>query len=383
MKPLLLFILLTNIAAADLIKENWEKQVYGNVAFKQPDSFFSALVASCSAPRPDSSFENRISLKPTDGWKEPLEAMFHEVKTSKEITVVMPGVFTELDSAHAHRMGLDARALGQNIMVFPNPIAKDVVAKKPPYVVGNAFAEADHYLMFIKKFLDQNPGRYTNINILGVSHGSFVAAIMAAGGAKLGIKVNKILLISPPYQFYNSIVKVDTYLDEVSKEVSFWNKFTDYFFLVRTCLFNNYSSDKKQMFKTARNIVLRRGFHRFFLGSLEAFNPKAVPDLGWGLLSSKYRAWASEQRFSKYLRSFDKELFKRFNSDEGLVQHWLDQFSAQGGKWKVVSTHDDFINEVGAWKESENTIVFKTGGHFAFRGLSNLDKFMLDLYNSY
>jgi len=362
--------------------ESWKSTIKSHPAFQHDDPFLSSIVGTCMAPKPTSSFDKKLAFFPTSEWEKPLEVLYHHEEKASELLVIVPGLFTTLSDYQANRLALDTVSMGKSVVVFPNPLSIDVISKKPPYTIGNTFVEAEHYLLFINKLRAKYLGKYKTVNILGVSHGGFVASVMAAKALEFHIKVEKVVLISPPYQFYDSIVKVDGYLDEVSEDVSYWSEVTDMFFLVQVCLFDSISDDKKFVYSQSRNIVLRKGFYKYFIGALETFEPDKVPDREWGWLSEKYTKWAKGQRFSGYLKKFDKKLFSRFNSLEGSAEFWLKRFEKKGGKWKVVSSNNDFINERNIWKKKKNVLLFERGGHFAFRGLKNLSHFISDLYKS-
>lgn len=360
----------------------------------------ATLQGSCHAPDYDDDElpGRKVSFNITDsnylGGEVRVRGIFQE-KINGELKkaplfLFIPGAFSNHDIGQTRRHLHDLGKLGYHVIVFPNPWGTDFISGLPKEPIGDILFEGEVMYSLLKKTIERLlyegvPIKETHL--MGVSYGSFVAAMISTFNARESNPLNlkDTTIISPPIIMSKALLGLDNMI-KVNRWMLQKNLVSVYRIFRRMCALKTDKNLPISKIRQADGLVIRGGFFDRLIESVlkydELFNLNKVPDRKWGLSSKKYRNWKRNFSFSNYFKTFAPKNLDIINSEYGNLYYWINQSRSLGdNSIRVLLSDDDFLNQ----KEDipyydESTVVLNNGGHFGIRYTLWYQKFLFESF---
>lgn len=298
-----------------------------------------------------------------------------------QVTVIINGIFGSPTSGLVRQIAQQAMAKGHHVIALGNPLGLWGLKQIPTYTVANFVQEAEVYLDLIRQSFEwmKNMELTTGeVNLVGVSYGAFLSAIMKTMDSKMSSPVitGMTTLLSVPLQMGIALRNMDHLLFETKQ----YAKFPDWFFEVMSvpfCAIPPRHYVGKQTIKLAKAIFGYAGFQRSLADKTilldELYGLNKIPK------DEKLRKiWRNNFTFAEYINEFANDLGELMDSSYGNLYYWLDQISSD--EFQIFASLDDPLNEDVTWPSNENLLLINYGGHYGFRGFNFYDQFLYSIF---
>lgn len=304
----------------------------------------------------------------------------------RPLTIVLPGVFTDLKDNNSMRFAVTSFKDGSHTVQFPNPLSVDYLRNRPLHAYGDIFTESKIYFETIRELIrtlvDDRSLKISDVRILGASYGAFMTAVMSSFETdRYTEMIQSYLLISPPFDMLEGLRQMDLYLE---KTVAYLRPNQTLFYLddvARIAARTIFRIFTPKDSKKAMGIVAHIGFQNLFLKSLKFAQQENgtfyYPELSGPLSDEEEVEFKKQLRFISYTRDFVPSTFERLQGQEGSIMYWLSKRPEQSfdlSKVRILTSADDFLNQPEVWPEDPGVVVMPTGGHMGFRGTKWLDR---------
>ncbi len=281
-----------------------------------------------------------------------------------------PGLFQDAASPSSHYIAESLSNLGFHVLVISNPFSRDYVDNMPLAPVGSYIAEATVLKDALMSFVDSNRRFIENVNVLGVSYGGYLSAILAALDADhKRIIDGSVTLVGPPVDMYRSLEQLDRLIDESQRSFS------------------------SRIFERVVGRFIHKGLSQAHHEALVAylyFKSHGFADRQYsaraqevyeGLLKQrddqqKMREWMRSIRFNNSLYNYTPENVEMYRGPLGKLSTWLQRNELMGRtNIRILTACDDFINQCDWWKEL--TGRWQTDDHLLMRSSGSHNGFLI------
>lgn len=349
------------------------------------DQFYSSFWAGCNTSKKSPKVEHIIKFTDKTPFykteKTKAVAYLHDHKKKIDSMVVyIPGVFVNFDQAASKSMVRRFLKNRQHVMYFPNPIGTDHINAGFRGAPGNFMKEAKAFYLIFKKFLSDLKSKgfdINNIKIAGGSYGALIAAIMLEMDSRDSKLINQVTLFSPPFNFLRSFERLDKYIDVLQNQYSLFPLSSNLITALKGCKVRKLS--QKKLDKLA-GIVIYHGIQSSLVDSVFAYEKHMEIDLTpgsfFGWIRTRYRNWRREVKTIPLISTHMIDFKKYFKLPYVSLKHWLDKAKENNPKIDllVITTEDDFINDLYSIPNDSNYVIFKNGGHLGYYSLPWFDK---------
>ncbi|MGK5084696.1 hypothetical protein WDW37_15485 [Bdellovibrionota bacterium FG-1] len=288
------------------------------------------------------------------------------------LAVVLNPLFSESTFAQMNRFIEFFGSRGYHVVVFQNSFSDAVTKQAPVFFPGDLRAESAMHREAVQSVVQRiGAANVTEINLVGLSYGAFLAAVIQADDAAAAQPqfTGPAFLLNPPYDILNSARNLDRFGREsqdtgllgcaLSAPALFYNAF-----LVDD---NQRIHMNEPCAKAFLSVVGFRGRLKHMLSSLNK-------SMNLGLSSEHLDSLSFETYVSQ---------LAQVKVDGGMseLQYWMRRAQDHGyDSFLVLGSADDPINERFDFATSQagtidpnHWLEMKTGGHTGLRSARNLD----------
>lgn len=384
----IVFFLISTQVQAQWSAQSLEIISQAEVPFK--DSFVSTSWGGCNINKP-SLFETiqRKSFKIEEGFNNSKLKTYlylhddHHVK-KRNLVIQLVGVFGNISDRGVKAISYQVANAGNNVLVFPNPLSKKFVKAMATGVQpGNLIEEGVFFHHMIYQAIEDIKKKYglqvDKINILGVSYGAFLAAVINAIDSEQPIGyINDVTLFSPPLDIGVALENVDKGLDSIDylyKKNPLATYVKSIFKVCRAKDENDINNDLEEI---SRVMTLHVVFHKELAKSLRQynknFNEQLIPEAGENRLGDVYQTWKRNVRFRIILKNLLTRTNQFIHSDMSRIEFHLQRNYLNRGRSnvKIFAAEDDFLNDGLFWqsdKKAADKQLIPFGGHLGYMGV--------------
>lgn len=388
------FLFLMTTCALSNSFADWSDDIYDHAdhfPMQLQGMFATTLVGTCMEPdikykRMNGQVEKvsiqnsfletgKIDIRVGTPYKEDVKSVMNS-----PIVFIIPGAFNNLDDSQARYLMSLLLKKGYVTITVPNPWGTDFISHGVKKPTGTVSYEGDVIYETFKNsyaYLKRLGFKGDDVRVLGVSYGSFLAAMVAAKNSEEENPVNIVdsTILSPPYQLGETISRLDHWVSE-SRPFINNSLLRALYKLITFCREANISNDSEFEENKAMSLVIGAGFHRELLRSVMLYdkmkNLNKIPGRKLGTFSRKHLLWRKYFTFDKYFETYAPEAKAEMMTEIGDLNYWTQKARDNGfDNFRILTSENDFLNEpVSNFAPNESTITLETGGHYGYRGMS-------------
>ena len=322
-------------------------------------------------------FDNKIKLQ------------FNSQKYPAPLAIFIPGSFSHTDRRQAIHITNYLLASGYNVVRIPNTISTEYLELLPKHQFGDFIASSHGYSKLTAKIkahlLAAQKITSSPITLIGVSHGAFTSAVVAAQTPKM---FKQVLLLSPPIDMLTSTQALDIAIDENSSHINLKRIVSDLISLIPLFIFDIQAKDIDQnhLAPIAKDLITFGTFQGRLLRSINLHleqqgitNP--FPSFKFNFLTKKYWQWRANVKFLPLIKKYSPDGWKALHTPKiTSTLFWTEQITRQHTPVTIISAQDDFINVTDSWRQHPPYLyILKNGGHYGYRNQKWFKEYLLKL----
>lgn len=378
----------------------WEDAIYRHMddyPIKLDDGFASSVFGRCLelkeffVPNPykyhDYTFDStylkskkiKIRVMYRRGWDE-------RIKKSK-LALILPGAFSNISDQGPKSIARVLAHEGYHTVIFPNPWGQDFIRSGTARPSGDILYESKAIWEAMKKtYSKMQYFTEGEVRLVGVSYGSFLAAMLSAYNAQEGfpIPLKDTTILSPPMRMGETLHRLDSFITDNQEFNNIGIGKTVQFF-ANVCRYSTFRGLKKDVLQESKVLAVTVGFHRELSKSAvildKALGYNTIPvnkNRSWQRPSADFAKWRAELNFSNFIDSFGPYIRNIVDSNYGDLSYWIALAELHGHEnFRIIVAEDDFLNyPKTSFDVPEHTIIMKNGGHYGYRSSHWFKKFL-------
>lgn len=321
--------------------------------------------------------ESQLEIDLSDEYNNKVIVSFNRQKSIAPLAIFIPGSFGPTDRRQPIQMTNFLLEKGYSVVRLPNTLSTEYLDFYPKHQLGDFVSSTNAYVrlvkklkekLFFEKIITDDP-----ITIIGVSHGAFISAIIAAKAPSL---FSQVMMFSPPIDLLKSTQTIDTTILENSKRITLKTILYDLKKLAPLFLFDKKVEEinQNELAPVAKDLLTFGTFQARLLRSLDIYlersnQPNPFPNMFLNLASEDYWKWRSQVRFLPLIKKYAPKSWKVMSNPKITdTIYWTDKIASAGIRLTIVSSDNDFINLGHKWSKSRPYLhVMKGGSHYGYR----------------
>ena len=299
------------------------------------------------------------------------------------IAIVINGIFGNQVSGLARQLGKVMLETGYHVIFLGNPLGVENIVQKPKYPLGHFIEESHAYLETLKSAVNWISEKQLNtgiVRLIGVSYGSFTAAIMTALDSKEDFPIIfDTTLLSPPIEMASALKNMDQILID-TKKYGGRSKARHNLAAIRFCLYNKSANSSQKVIDIAKSLFGYSGFQNSLVESTiladNIYNIGKIPTS-----KKDFKTWKRNFFFKTYLNEYASELRYLMFDKRGTLKYWIDKIRLNNKlNLRVFTSLDDPLNLGESWNGIPNVLSTERGGHYGLRSFLFYEKFLMESF---
>lgn len=381
---LILFLYSTSVLSSETW---WNRDMRGHQITLQTsftNTFASTMLGACRVDKPKYKDiktarieKRRVRVELMNSGRLPsVFVLQHKngVPVKAPLMFVMPGAFTNTQSAQPVRMARRFHKMGYHVVTFPNPWGLEFIGERPFFLMGNFLKEGEALYLGMTSAAEnlRQRGLLTgSISVMGISGGGYNTAMVAGLDSMSArpILTGYATSIAAPMIWSQTLKNLDKLMTDVKERLnrSYVRIAPSYF---RICAKKDQGDYSRKLMKDAKLLTIKGGFHDYMIKSVELFDKinrlNSIPKKG-------YKHWRKNMNFGKFYKTYNPRGLEMIQTKWARIDTWVNLAKDNGyNKVRILTSVDDFLNRPEVFDEldieEDRMYLIPYGGHWGMRG---------------
>lgn len=314
----ILFLIITLVSFPVL--SSWSEVKTPYIPFHQDGYVLTAksICKKAETYREISKSYKKIKIKDSIFTKRSFKIISLMQEKRSDLVFINPGLFTDSDHSTVRELTKLFFDKGYHIIVFPSPVVKSFSKSKSNFPIISPEFESLLYYRTIKKYISQNIELINNVNLLGISYGSFLSSIINSMNVEdnsVIYEFEKVIALSPPSNLKNAFDIIDQNLMSSTIKLNLKGYF-DLFKLQKSLCVENPDMDYiDENIDLIREIVSIVGFEKSLKESVQSY-VKYQKNIS-------FKKFKDEITFNNYFLKYNKEMLNWLDSERSNILYWI------------------------------------------------------------